>query len=63
MSKKKTENVPLTPPVADTHKDPEAEIARRAYAIYESRNREDGRDLDDWLQAELELREAKDHTT
>jgi hypothetical protein len=31
-------------------------IARRAYELYEQRNREDGRDMDDWLQAERELR-------
>jgi hypothetical protein len=35
-----------------THED----IARRSYTIYENRNREDGHDLDDWLQAERELR-------
>ena len=33
----------------------EEEIAQRAYALYEARGREDGHDLDDWLQAELEL--------
>jgi hypothetical protein len=30
-------------------------IKRRAYELYESRGREDGRDLDDWLQAEHEV--------
>ena len=34
----------------------ENEIARRAYQLYLSRGREDGSDLDDWLQAERELR-------
>jgi Protein of unknown function (DUF2934) len=34
----------------------EQEIARRAYELYLSRGREDGGDLDDWLQAERELR-------
>jgi outer membrane protein TolC len=33
----------------------EDRITRRAYEIYEARGREDGRDLDDWLQAEREL--------
>jgi outer membrane protein TolC len=33
----------------------EEEIAQRAYALYEARGREDGHDLDDWLQAEREL--------
>ena len=35
----------------------EAEIATRAYQIYQSRGAEDGADVDDWLQAERELRE------
>jgi hypothetical protein len=29
-------------------------IARRAYELFEERGREDGRDRDDWLQAERE---------
>jgi hypothetical protein len=33
-------------------------IAQRAYALYLARGREDGHDLEDWLQAERELREA-----
>ena len=33
-------------------------IARRAYGLYEERGREHGHDLDDWLRAERELREA-----
>ena len=32
------------------------EVARRAFELYCARGREDGRDLDDWLQAERELR-------
>ena len=35
--------------------DPDA-IARRAYEIYESRGRIDGSDVEDWLQAERELK-------
>ena len=35
---------------------PHDEIARRAFELYCARGREDGRDLDDWLQAERELR-------
>lgn len=31
-------------------------IAQRAYEIYESRGRIDGYDVDDWLQAERELK-------
>jgi hypothetical protein len=37
----------------------EEEIARRAYALYEARGREDGHDLDDWLHAEQELLEER----
>ena len=31
------------------------EIARRAYEIYLARGREDGHDVEDWIQAEQEL--------
>ena len=31
-------------------------VARRAYEIYESRGGNDGADLDDWLEAERQLR-------
>jgi hypothetical protein len=31
------------------------QIAQRAYELYEWRGREDGHDLDDWLQAEAEI--------
>lgn len=35
-----------------------ADIARRAYEIYESRGRIDGAQLDDWLEAERQLLSA-----
>ena len=35
--------------------DIEERIRRRAYEIYEQRDRIDGLDLDDWLQAESEI--------
>jgi len=35
-------------------------IARRAYELFERRGRQHGRDLEDWLGAELELRETGD---
>ena len=35
-----------------------SDIARRAYEFYEQRGGEHGRDLDDWLLAENELRDA-----
>ena len=31
------------------------EIRRRAFALYEERDREDGHDIDDWLRAEVEV--------
>jgi hypothetical protein len=31
------------------------EIARLAYQLYETRGRQDGQDVDDWLSAEREL--------
>ena len=34
-------------------------IARRAYELYEQRGREPGADVDDWLQAEHEIRESQ----
>jgi hypothetical protein len=33
----------------------EEQIRRRAYKIYETRGLDDGRDVDDWLQAEAEI--------
>jgi outer membrane protein TolC len=37
------------------------EIARRAYELYEARGKNEGREQDDWLQAERELmRPARD---
>jgi hypothetical protein len=35
------------------------DIERRAYELYEATRREDGRDWDDWLKAERELRDAE----
>jgi len=42
--------LPASPAVSNT------DIARRAYDLYLSRGREDGHDIEDWLQAERELR-------
>ena len=33
----------------------EEQIRLRAYELYEARGREDGHDLDDWLQAEADF--------
>jgi len=34
-------------------------IRQRAYELYEARGREEGRDFDDWLQAEAEIEALK----
>jgi hypothetical protein len=36
----------------------DGDIARRAFELYCDRGREDGHDVDDWLNAERELRDA-----
>ena len=36
----------------------ESDIARRAYELYQERGGEPGHELEDWLAAERELREA-----
>jgi hypothetical protein len=35
--------------------DVQEQVRRRAFELYELRGREDGHDLDDWLQAESEI--------
>ena len=40
----------------------ESDIARRAYELYEERGGGHGHDVDDWLQAERELRPALSST-
>lgn len=47
-----TNRLPKPTPSADA-------IAQRAYELFMARNREHGRDLDDWLQAESELASRK----
>ena len=41
------------------------DVEHRAYELYEGRGREDGRDWEDWLQAEREIRgeEARPDST
>jgi hypothetical protein len=36
----------------------QGDIARRAFELYCDRGRQDGHDVDDWLNAQRELREA-----
>jgi hypothetical protein len=38
------------------------QIRHRAYELYEQRGRDDGHELDDWLQAESELTKQKAKT-
>jgi len=42
--------------------DLQEQIRRRAYELYEQRGRQDGHDLDDWLQAESEVTQKKAKT-
>jgi hypothetical protein len=44
--------------VAITSGMPDGDIARRAFELYCDRGCEDGHDVDDWLNAERELRHA-----
>ena len=37
----------------------EDHIRRRAYELYEQRGREDGRDMEDWLRAEEEIKRRR----
>jgi hypothetical protein len=61
-SRRRSDNVLNMPPVdaavtsAAQTAVAEDQIARRAYELYCARGREDGHDLDDWLQAECDLR-------
>lgn len=56
--KKKTvaAKVTVRPPDANSISVSHTDIARRAYELFLSRGCTHGRDLDDWLQAETELR-------
>ena len=41
----------------------EEQIRRRAYELYEARNRQDGHGLEDWLRAENEVLLSQQTTT
>jgi len=47
--------------VAKTPVDVTPQIAKRAYELYEQRGREDGRAVQDWGQAEREIRKEEPH--
>jgi hypothetical protein len=56
---KSSQVVPSVPIKADLQKtdgdgELQDQIRARAYQLYEQRGRDDGHDLDDWLQAEVE---------
>ena len=44
-----------TAPLPNSFSELEALIAERAYEFYENRGRQDGNDLDDWLEAERQI--------
>jgi DUF2934 family protein len=63
-SKNIAEEGPASPPPAEETASTEAEpsleaIAERAYEIYKARGGVHGKDSDDWLEAELELRATR----
>ena len=45
------------PPSSAPNQPNETDVAERAYEIYKSKGRVDGDDLDDWLQAERDLKQ------
>lgn len=58
----------MPPTLRTTHQTPQVtselqeQIRRRAYEVYEQRGRDDGHELDDWLQAESEVTQHKAKT-
>jgi hypothetical protein len=62
--RRKTDNVLTMPPLVSAPAAEiasgvaESDIARRAFELYCDRGREDGHDVDDWLNAERELRDV-----
>ena len=60
----KSQVVPSVPIKTDLKKTEDGgelqnQIRARAYQLYEQRGRDDGHDLDDWLQAEAESSQVK----
>jgi hypothetical protein len=45
----------IKPEKTESYDDIQEQVRLRAYELYEQRGREDGHDVEDWLQAELEL--------
>ncbi len=63
MAQKATPKTPTTTAPDDGLQNLEEKIRQRAYELYEARGREEGHDVDDWLQAEVEITGAKARTT
>ena len=63
-ARRRTDNVLTMPPlesptgVTTASGLTESDIARRAFELYCNRGREDGHDVEDWLNAECELQNA-----
>jgi Protein of unknown function (DUF2934) len=55
---------PRQAPAQETKSTPDLQeqIRRRAYGLYEQRGRDEGHELDDWLQAESEVTQQKAKT-
>lgn len=56
--------VPASATVRATHQSEEgtdSDVSRRAFELYEARGRDDGQSVEDWLQAERELRLGRVH--
>ena len=49
---------PSASPAGAVHEPSYQEVSRRAFEIWEENGREPGRDLENWLKAETELRHA-----
>lgn len=61
MKNKATVLIPPTDtPIEESATDVQRQIRCRAYELYEQRGREDGHDIEHWLQAESELIHAED---
>lgn len=61
---KSSQVVPAVPIKTDLHKtdggsELQDQIRARAFQLYEQRGRDDGHDLDDWLQAEAEVSQVQ----
>lgn len=61
---KSSQVVPSVPiktdlPITDGAGELQDQIRARAYQLYEQRGRDDGHNLDDWLQAEAELSQVQ----